>query len=62
MTGYVLHTRRIFFLIGVGMGGATGPWPPHFLAKIILKISPLFLNTILTRKTIHQDEESTNLR
>ena len=25
------------------MGGATGAWPPHFSAKIILKIFPFLL-------------------
>ena len=32
--------------IDVGTGGATGPWPPHFSSKIILKIFPFFLKHI----------------
>ena len=48
--------------IGVVTGGATGSMAPSLSAKIILKIFPFFLNTILIRKTIRQDEESTNLR
>ena len=50
-TGHLPDTSGI----GVGTGGATGAMAPHFLAKIILKIFPSF--TILTRKTIHQDQE-----
>ena len=46
---------------GRGDGGG-GELAPSLSAKIILKIFPFFLNTILIRKTIRQDEESTNLR
>ena len=54
----------IIIIIGVVTGGATGGMVPSLSAKIILKIFPFFLNTILhsQRKTIRQDEESTNLR
>ena len=34
---------RPWLAIGFGTGGATGAMPPHFLAKIILKIFPSFL-------------------
>ena len=56
------HNHIYINLIGVGTGGATGPWPPHFSAKSILKIFPFFLKHNFYRKAIHQDEESTDLR
>ena len=45
-----------------GNGRGDGGMAPSLSAKIILKIFPFFFNTILIRKTIRQDEESTNLR
>ena len=48
--------------VGVGTGGATGAMAPHFWPTFVLKSFPIFFNTILKRKTIHRDEESTNLR
>ena len=60
----VLHDRDEDngILIGVGTGGATGPWLPHFSAKIILQTFPFFLKHNFYTETIHQNEESTNLR
>ena len=53
----LIHRRRN------GKGhGARGPWPLTFWPELFSKYFPLFLNTILTRETIHQDEKSTNLR
>ena len=49
------HRRRN----GRGHGGH-GPFT--FQPKLFLKSLLSFLNTILMRKTIHQDEESTNMR
>ena len=37
------RVRGIRVTIVVGTGGATGPWPPHFFAKIILKSFPSFI-------------------
>ena len=51
--------------IGVGTGGATahgGHGPLTFQPKFFLKSFLSFLNTVYIRKTIHRDEESTNLR
>ena len=47
--------------IGVGTGGATGAMALSPPGKIFFKSVLSFLNTIYLRKTIHQDEESTNL-
>ena len=38
------------------------PWPPHSSSNFFLKSFPSFLHAIFIRmKTIHQDEEGTNL-
>ena len=50
-----IHRRRN----GRGHGGHG---PLTFQTQLFLKSFLSFLNTIFIRKTIHQDEESTNLR
>ena len=54
LTQAVMHWRRNWR--GHGAMGSS-----HFSAKIILKFFPFFLKRNFIRKTIHQDEEGTNL-
>ena len=58
----LLFIEILYIDIGIGTGGATGAMAPSLFGQnYSLKLFLFFLNTILTRQTIHQDEESTKL-
>ena len=55
--------RNKYKSIGVGTGGATGPWPPHFSDKINLEIFPFFLkHHFYTENDSPERGKHTNLR